>query len=138
MLYNSFIYDFYDHPIYDDQWRQGISPVGGGYEPEFGGGDLSRLKGQFIHARVRGMGWVIAQVLNYRGRSQLLELNIYLGGVPQYMLVNTRDISTLIPLGYQPPPELLGSMGSQGGGTEPQGGGMQPQNGGYDPQYGGF
>lgn len=101
-------------------------------ESRFGGGDgsdggdgvggtgqsgLKALKGQYVRIRMRRTGWMIAQVIDYKHGTQLLELNVFTIGSPQpqYMMINARSISALVPLGYNPPAEIGTGYPSQGG-----------------------
>ncbi|MCF6800472.1 hypothetical protein L1M59_30650 [Bacillus sp. ET1] len=114
---------YYDNLYNDDLRFDGGESYGGGQG--YGSG-LKQFKGQYIRVRIRRMGWVIAQVIDYKHRTQLLELNVYSGGTPQYMMINVRDIGTLIPLGYSAPPEIYGS-----GTPSPGGYPGAPSPGGY-------
>jgi len=124
MYYDHFTYGNYDYDYdYDYDLRYGGGEGFGGGEGYGGGGGLAGLKGQYVRIRVKRMGWMVAQVLGYKRRTQLVELNVFTPGSiqPQYMMINAQSISAIIPLGYQMPSDIGSGIPGQDGYTS-QGG----------------
>ncbi|MDC6157379.1 hypothetical protein HOV72_015885 [Bacillus albus] len=105
------MYAFYD--MYDPRPQQTSVHHWGQAETVF---NINQFKGQYARINVSGLGWVIAQVLDFNPGTQQVDLNVFIQGRPNYMKIHRRDLTGIVPLGFQPPPELFGS-GYPGQGT---------------------
>jgi len=80
--------------------------------------NIKQFKGQYIRVQIPGLGWVIAQLLDFDSTTNQVELNVYIRGRPSYMKINQKDLTGLSPLGPQFPYELY--MQQQQGGAYQQ------------------
>ncbi|MCY7850099.1 hypothetical protein [Bacillus haynesii] len=70
---------------------------------------LAQYRGQYIRTSITGFGVVIAQLTDYNPTTGTVDLNVYFtpGRPPSFMRVNRQDLTAIVPLGFQPPPEIL-------------------------------
>lgn len=69
---------------------------------------IAQYRGQYIRTSITGYGVVTAQLTDYNPTTGTVDLNVYFtpGRPPSFMRVNRQDLTAIVPLGFQPPPEI--------------------------------
>jgi len=95
-------------PMYDNISRHG-QPMLHHWTSTEAMQNIAQYKGQYIRTSITGFGVVYAQLTDYNPTTGTVDLNVYFtpGRPPQFMQVNRKDLTAIVPLGYQPPPEIL-------------------------------
>ncbi|KKB36263.1 hypothetical protein [Bacillus thermotolerans] len=79
------------------------------WSPEEASQNIGAYRGQYIRTSITGYGLVYAQLTDYHPHTGTVDLNVYFtpGRPPSFMRVNRNDLTGIVPLGFQPPPEIL-------------------------------
>lgn len=103
----NYYYDPYYYSVYYSVPRQG--PPAMLWTPVEATQNLAQYRGQYIRTAITGFGVVYAQLTDYNPATGVVDLNVYFtpGRPPQFMRVNRVDLTGIVPLGFQPPPEIL-------------------------------
>ncbi|MGM0924670.1 MAG: hypothetical protein ACQEWW_26380 [Bacillota bacterium] len=101
----------YQYPVNYSVPRQGMptGPFLPLWTPPEAAQNIAQYRGQYIRTAITGYGVVYAQLTDYNATTGIVDLNVYFtpGKPPSFMRVNRVDLTGIVPLGFQPPPEIL-------------------------------